>query len=241
MAGVFITVVVLGLVASLSPVVVATTASQLTRPWPVARALAVFGGVAMGVALLELMAFGLLAGLTALISGGNGREIRIAMDLLAGGLLLYIVYRLWTGARAAKTSLAASEPDPTGESEPRPLKRLFVLGFTLMFFNPRVLLMITGAVTQIRALDTRIGAAIHLIVLFVVVNLFPAAPVAAYLVSPRFAAEIPGLTERAEVKSKPVIAKARSFQAWLLADHRTLVMLLTFTAGMLLVARGIGL
>jgi hypothetical protein len=80
-----------------------------------------------------------------------------------------------------------------------------------------------------------------LVVLFVVVSLFPAAPLAAYLVSPRFAAEIPELTERAEAKSKPVMAKARLLQAWLLADHRTMVTLLTFTAEMLLAARGVGL
>src|SRR5262245_50455469 len=234
MGGVLLTVILLGLLASFSPVIIAATATQLTRSSPIARALAVVTGVALATALIELVALGLLAGLQKLLSGGYQREIRIGFDLLTGSLLVLLAVRLWMNASQPAAANEGTQPEPVNESGPRRLKRLFVLGFTLMFLNPRVFLLVTAAVTQIRALDSWIEVVILLVVLYVVVNFFPSAPLIGYLISPAFAARIPAFTTWSVQQSKPAVSKARSARRWLLVDHRDWIEVLTLAAGLLL-------
>jgi threonine/homoserine/homoserine lactone efflux protein len=241
MADVLFTVILLGLVASFSPVIIATTATQLTRSSPVARAIAVVAGVAMATALLELMALGLLASVKALISGGNDRAIRIGFNLVTGGLLLVVFIRLWRGTpKETPTTESLPSQHENGKGD-RGLKRLFVLGFTLMFLNAKAFLLITGAVTQIRALNTLLEVALLLVILYVVVNFLPSAPLIAYLISPAMAAKVPEFTTWSIEQSKPAVAKAESAKRWLLTDQRTWVQRLTLVAGLLLIARGMSL
>jgi threonine/homoserine/homoserine lactone efflux protein len=241
MIAVAISVILLGLLASFSPVVIAAVASQLTRTSPVARAIAVLAGVALATALFEIMALGLLTGLKALLSSGNEGAIRIGFDLVCGVLLIWIVLRLWLRRRPGAPPLEVSDDDPADESQPRRLKRLFGLGFTMMILNAKAFLLIAGAVTQIRALNTWLEVAILLVVLYVVVNLFPSMPLAAYLISPRFAEKIPELTEWSIRKSEPAVNRVKSVQRWLFSEHLTLIAALTLCAGLLLFARGIWL
>jgi threonine/homoserine/homoserine lactone efflux protein len=241
MADVLFTVILLGLVASFSPVIIATTATQLTRSSPVARAIAVVAGVAMATALLELMALGLLAGVKALLSGGNYRAIRIGFDLVIGGFLFVVFVRLWRGTHDKTPPRKTSTSELENEEGSRGLKRLFILGFTLMFFNAKAFLLITGAVTQIRALNTLLEVALLLVILYVVVNFLPSAPLIAYLISPAMAAKVPEFTTWSIEQSKPAVAKAESAKRWLLTDQRTWVQLLTLVAGLLLIARGMSL
>src|SRR5215204_244543 len=127
MGDVLFSVILLGLVASFSPVIIATTATQLTRSSPVARAIAVVAGVSIATAFMELMALGLLAGVKALLSGGNDRAIRIGFNLVAGGLLLVVFVRLWRGTRNEGPPEESAPSKHENGTDGRGLKRLFIL------------------------------------------------------------------------------------------------------------------
>ncbi len=241
MIGVAISVILLGLVASFSPVIIATVASQLTRSWPVARALAVLAGVAIATALLELMALGLLAGIAVLLSEGNERYLRIGVDFAVGALLLLSFLRLVRTAPPDEVVPANADHIDEAIATNRGLKGMFVVGFTLMILNAKSALLIAAAVTQIRALNTLIEVAILLVLLYLVVNLLPSLPVVAYIISPRFAAKIPEFTAWSMKRAEPGMMKAKSIKVWLLDDHAVWVKIFTLCAGLLLFARGINL
>jgi hypothetical protein len=241
MIGVAFSIILLGLVASFSPFVIATVASQLTRRWPVTRALAVLTGVAIATAMLELMALGLLAGIAAILNKGDERAFRIAFDFTVGALFLFFFLRLTLGSGSDKESIPLQAPEQSMGANDKGLKRLFVVGFTLMILNAKAALLIAAAVTQIRALTTWIEVGILLIVLYLLVMLFPSMPVAAYIVSPKFATKIPELTTWMMSRAEPSVVKAKSAKRWLFDDHVVWVKVLTLSASLVLLARGVDL
>src|SRR4051794_24816375 len=142
MIGVAGSTIVLGLTASFSPVVIATVASQLSRRWPVSRALTVLMGVALACALLELMALGLLAGIAVLLSKGNERELRIAVDFAVGAFFVFLFLRLVRTQTNDEEPIPVALSRPESEAEGKGLIRLFVVGFTVMILNAKSALLI---------------------------------------------------------------------------------------------------
>jgi threonine/homoserine/homoserine lactone efflux protein len=227
-------VVLLGLAASFSPVIIATSAAQLARPGPVPAGVAFVGGVAVAAAIAELLAFALLQG----HQDGVGVRVRPLISgivsIVLGAVCLWFAYRLWW-----RTTEATVEEEPEGE-EKTGLRTLFILGFTLMIANVRAIVTISAATNEIYAANVVARTVvIALVLLLIVVILLPAVPFVLYFVAPDTAARLPAAKERISSRARealaPVAGRARSVWNW----ARPIAALVSALVGLYLVARGL--
>jgi hypothetical protein len=237
MGQVLIAVVLLGLAASFSPVIIATATGLLTRPDPIPASTAFIGGVAAATAIAELLALALLLGLGDIVGVRDRPLLAGTVNLVLGAVTLRFANRMWRGKA---TEDSETRVDETASRVG--YRTQFVLGFTLMIANVRAITIIIAAVNEVFAADVvNVLILLSVILLLFVVLLLPTIPLAIYFAAPDKAARLPEMTERVSARGKGLLAPVARPAAWLRHWARPATAVISALVGIFLILHGLSM